>query len=73
MKIRLTTQTQSQHHPGVLHEAGAEGIIVEALDENTSLVEIRVPDETLEGDAWYDVLDLPNDTFEVVEDALVDP
>lgn len=72
--IALKVQVPSEQVAGYVHEPGARGFTVEKLGENAWLVEIRVPDESLEGDAWYDVLEVrPHEieflTLEAPEDA----
>lgn len=64
---RLTVDIPSRQKPGHTHKAGTEFAPVEKLGEDVWLIEIRVPDETLEGDAWYETLEARNSETEVAE------
>lgn len=67
--MRLTVQIPSEYKAGYFHEVGEIGYIVERLGSKAALVEIRVDDPTLVGDAWYDVLELRVSEFEVIRSA----
>jgi len=62
---KIRTVKQIATHQAV-HPVGTHGVIVEELGPRVWLVELRVPDESLEGDAWYDVVEVRP---EEVEDA----
>lgn len=61
--IRLKVAVRSLHKPGYIHGAGTPGIAVEPLGATAWLVEVRVPDESLEGGAWYETLEVLEDEF----------
>jgi len=67
-KMRLTVEIQSRQEAGHRHRVGTEGIVVDPLGPNAWLVEVRVPDATLEGDAWYETLEVYWNEFELVEE-----
>jgi hypothetical protein len=69
-KMKLTVDIESQQEPGHVHHVGATGILVEPLGANAWLVEVRVPDPTLEGDAWYETLEVRGDEFELIDQRL---
>lgn len=53
-----------------VHSVGSEAEIIELLGDDAVLIEVRVPDDTLEGDAWYETFVLDRDQIEeFVEDA----
>jgi len=64
LKMKLTVEIESQQEPGHVHRVGASGIVVEPLGPDAWLVEVCVPDPTLEGDAWYETLEVRGDEFE---------
>jgi hypothetical protein len=66
-RIRLTKPIPSHRKPGYVHGVGTEGIAVEPLGENAWIIEVRVADTTLVGDAWYETLDASGDEFELCE------
>lgn len=68
-KIRLLKEIPSLYQPGFVHEVGSEGVVVEPLAPNGAawLIEVTVPDETLEGDAWYETIEVLPHEFEVIE------
>lgn len=57
-QITLRVPLESQHRPGYTHAVGSMGIAVEHLGGDVMLIEIRVPDETLVGGAWYETFDV---------------
>jgi len=65
-KMKLKIDIESRQKPGHVHRAGAEGIVVERLGRGAWLVEVRVPDESLVGDAWYETLDVRKGEFETL-------
>lgn len=65
-KMKLKVDIESKQEPGYTHPAGSQGIIVEQLGENAWLIEVRVPDETLVGDAWYETIEVYEREFEKV-------
>jgi len=66
-KMRLCVEVESEAEPGLIHPVGMTGILVESLGAHAWLVEVRVPDDTLEGGAWYDTLELDEYQFDVVD------
>ena len=56
--MRLLKTYPSEERPGFVHAAGSEATVVERLSESVSLVEVRVPDASLVGDAWYDTIEV---------------
>jgi hypothetical protein len=60
MNPRTNHPLESSFRPGYTHPAGSEVILLEPLDQERRLwmVELRVPDARLEGDAWYDHAEL---------------
>lgn len=71
-KIRLIKDVESQWIDGHVHKAGLMGIVVESVGSDGWLVEIRVPDTTLEGDAWYECADLTEKYFEFMSEQEVE-
>ncbi|MEM9456074.1 MAG: hypothetical protein AAGF11_17970 [Myxococcota bacterium] len=67
--MRLRVELRSRREPDHVHGVDAEGVVVEALGTNVWLVEVCVPDETLEGDAWYETFEVRGHEFELVPDA----
>ena len=61
--IRLTVAIPSADRRGHVHASGTPGILVERLGPGAWLVEVRVPDESLEGDAWYETLEVAEHEF----------
>lgn len=64
-KMTLLVDVPSDQEPGYIHKAGSTGIVVEVLESLTEdpnppvwLAEIRVPDDSLEGGAWYETVEL---------------
>lgn len=57
---RMTVDVPSRSRPGHVHKAGTEIAPVERIGKDTGvwLVEVRVPDETLEGGFWWETLEL---------------
>lgn len=57
---RLTVDIPSRHRPGHIHKAGTEIAPVERVGEGGEewLVEVRVPDDSLEGGYWWDQLEV---------------
>lgn len=47
-----------------VHPVGTQGILVEKLGSQIWLVELRVPDESLEGDAWYETIEVSPEEVE---------
>lgn len=68
-KIRLAVKIRSHREPSYEHPIGANGWIVEILGPHTYLIELRVPDPTLIGDAWYEVFDVYDHEIEIVSNA----
>ena len=64
-KMKLTVEIPSLEEADHIHRVGAHGIVVEPLGPNAWLVEVRVPDESLEGDAWYETLEVRGNEFEL--------
>lgn len=64
--IRLTVTLESRDEPTRVHPVGTQGAVVEALGPNAWIVELRIPDDSLVGDAWYEVFELRGDEFELV-------
>lgn len=58
--VELRVAIPSRQESGFVHAIGSGGVIVEHLGSSAFLVELRVPDERLVGDAWYE-------TFEVYD------
>lgn len=52
-----------------VHPPGTQGILVEKLSPRIWLVELRVPDKSLEGDAWYETVEVLPDEIAEVDDA----
>lgn len=65
--IELLVEIPSKQEKGHVHRIGARGVLVEHLGARASLVEIRVADESLEGDAWYETIEVRNSEFKLVE------
>jgi len=65
--IELLVTIHSKQERGHVHKAGARGILVEHLGARASLVEIRVPDDSLEGNAWYETIEVRNSEFRLVD------
>jgi len=65
--IELLVTIPSKQEKGHIHNPGARGILVEHLGAHASLVEIRVPDDSLEGNAWYETLEVRNSEFKLVD------
>lgn len=65
-KIQLTADIESRRG-GHTHRAGASGTMVEPIGENAWLIEVRVPDETLEGGAWYETIEATGSDFRLVD------
>lgn len=63
--IRLIASIPSREDPDHLHEAGTAGVLVEHLGSDAYLVELRVPDGSLEGDAWYETVEVYAHEFEM--------
>lgn len=63
--IRLTVDIASSYKPGHVHRVGTAGFIVEALGPHAYLVEVTVPDASLEGDAWYETIEIRDTEFEL--------
>jgi len=61
--IRLTVAIPSAYQRGHVHALGTPGIVVEQLGPGVWLVEVRVPDESLEGNAWYETLEVAEHEF----------
>lgn len=61
-EIELTVAVKSRR-VGHSHRTGATGVLIEHLGGNAWLAELRVPDETLEGDAWYETVELTESEF----------
>jgi len=61
--IRLTVAIPSAYRRGHVHVPGTPGIAVEQLGPGAWLVEVRIPDDTLEGDAWYETLEVAEHEF----------
>lgn len=60
MTPTLGTTLPSVYRDGYEHVVGTPLVLVEALDPERRVwvVELRVPDPTLEGGAWYEFLEL---------------
>lgn len=66
LKVRLKVSRPSRR-PGHTHEPGTDGMTVENLGGDLWLVEVRIPDDSLEGDAWHEMLELRETEFELME------
>lgn len=53
----ITKPQPSEERPGHVHVAGTEVKVVEVLGA-ACIVEVRVPDESLVGGAWYDTIEV---------------
>lgn len=62
--IRLTAWIPSQVEPEYIHGPGAPGIVVGRLGGDAFLIELRVPCGQLEGDAWYETIEVYEHEFE---------
>lgn len=62
--IRTTVAIRSRQEPDHEHAIGTHGWILEELGPDVWLVELRIPDLTLVGDAWYEVFEMRNSEFE---------
>lgn len=54
--MKLRCALRSEMHQGLTHPEGAEAVILESLDKDHVLIEVRIPDSTYVGGATYDVL-----------------
>lgn len=67
-RVVLQVDVCSRDVPGHVHRLGTAASFVEWLGKDACLVEVRVPDATLEGDAWYEVLEVYVPEIRVVPD-----
>lgn len=60
MKLTLRERVDSSYRKGHQHDTGTEVNLVEPLDPERRYwtVEVRVPDDTLEGGAWFETLEV---------------
>lgn len=58
VKSILTADIPSEQQEGLIHHAGTEVLLLEEIGPDVWLVEVRIADESLEGDAWYEVLEV---------------
>lgn len=65
-QMKLVVDILSEEQEGYVHQAGATGIVVEPLGPNAWIIEVRVPDTTLEGDAWYETFHVYGHEFELL-------
>jgi len=56
-RVFLTRPQPSEERPGHEHPAGTE-VVVQEVHGVSCLVEVRVPDESLVGGAWYDTIEV---------------
>lgn len=59
MNPNLRSDKPSAENPAHVHRAGTPVVLLEPLDPDKSvwLVEVRVPDDTLVGGAWFDCIE----------------
>jgi hypothetical protein len=63
--IELTKPISSHRKPGYVHPPGTKGVVVESLGDNAWIIEVRVHDSSLVGDAWYETLDTYGHEFKL--------
>jgi len=66
-KIELLVAIPSQQEVGHMHMPGDRGILVEHIGGKASLIEIQVHDPSLEGNAWYETIEVRNSEFKLVD------
>ena len=65
-KVKLLVEVESTQ--GIIHPVGTIGLEIEdGRMGPLRLIEVRVPDDTLAGGAWYDFLDLFQKEFEYLD------
>jgi len=67
--VRIKAEIRSTSEPGHIFCAGSEARVVLMLGENAMLAEFRVYDPRLEGDAWYETVELHVNEVERVSSA----
>lgn len=65
--VELTIDLPSKFKSDHLHQAGTMGVIVERLGPDALLVELQVADTSLEGDAWYETVEVYDHEVKIVE------
>lgn len=60
MRPTLRKSIASTQRDGYMHQSGTEVVLLEALDPERRywIVEVKVPDSQLEGDAWFDAIEV---------------
>ena len=66
MTPTLRVKIPSSYRPGFVHQPGTEVLVVEAVDPDQQywIVEARVPDDALEGGAWFEALEVELDQLD---------
>ena len=65
-KIELLVELISRRRHGFVHAVGSTGTLVTKIGAGAYIVEIRVPDSKLEGEAWYENFDVLDNEFREV-------
>ena len=65
--MKLVVDIERSQEPGIIHRAGTMGIVVEPIDSDVWLVEVRVHDDPLESSARFETLEVREDEFILIE------
>jgi len=65
LRARLKVPIASRDSSGHIYQPGEEGAFLESIGPKAYLIEMCVTDHSLEGDAWYEVLEVRDTEVEV--------
>lgn len=72
LRAKLKVPIESRDSSGHVYQPGDEGAFLESIGPRAYLIEMCVTDRSLEGDAWYEVLEVRDTEVEIFGNGLGD-